>query len=382
MPAGTPREVAEILGAQRTAFRDATVDYLLRRLPRLRRVAPLRQRRRAEALTERAVSLVARSPRGLLRGEDAAALERAGRANRRLGVPLRVYPVLAQALKAGLRAAFTAAGEPYTAAARDAEALAEAACASLARGAYAADLAGVPAATAGEVITVEHPTRTITALTVDTGAPVPRLAGQRLPATTPLAGGEWAPLSPAGAPDDSGQLTFFLHRATHPVYRRLADARVGDQVLLGEPEGGLSVPAGPAPATIVALDEGYAAARALVFELLGSEEPPETHLIIETRYPGEHVELARLEALATAASWLSVTAVSREEADPWWLAARESGGHVRRGAAAVAAVIDSPAVADRAVRLIGPAALAEPAARDLRAAGVRDLEVAAWADPA
>ncbi|WP_304325048.1 hypothetical protein [Corynebacterium frankenforstense] len=316
----------------------------------------------------------------VLSDEVAARLAAVARAERRHGLPAARYAAQATALRAGLRAALKAAGAHYTLAAARAEDLAEVCCAHMADADLADARAGVPAASSGQVISVERPARRIAVISVDTGLPVAYTPGQRLPTTATYTPGVWVPLAPALPADAMGQLRFHLDLSADCPVHDLGRARVGDQWVFGRPEGGLRLnPADPRPVTMIAHGTGWAPLRALVTALLSARTRPEVHVVLHAEYPGELYDLPALAALAAATSWLTVTATAAHPADAWWVHSAVALPADGSGVGAVTTVAEPvEAAGDLTGHRVIVAGLPEAAAASAaaaRAAGAADVQV-------
>lgn len=258
---------------------------------------------------------------------------------RRLAVPAESYEELIEPLGAALRYVFWIEDPEAVAATHEsmAEKLRE-----MAAAAREADLAGIPPATAAQVIGVrpvagrpgaegveDNKGTSVGGAGADGGwavyleAPVPLdyAAGQTLPVlaggavpATPAASGsgpasapeaepEWLELAPAIPANDFGQVVFFLPPGTPAP-------ETGQLWTLGHPRGAALLPNTLAtdggPASLDGTGERLAAARAEVFalaeKLQNSEASPRVELVVDetgAKEPG-------LTALAETADWLEV----------------------------------------------------------------------------
>ena len=164
-----------------------------------------------------------------------------------------------------------------------------------------ADYAGVPAATAAQVTSVAHHGE-VQVVRLEAGTPVPYSPGQVIPVMSPKRPGEWTGLVPALPSNPLGQLEFHVP-GDIPL-------EPGDWLTLGAARGGLRE-AVDKQLLLVAAEGGFAAAKALVFHCLEQPDPPEVHLVIGAREPGEWYDTAALEALAKAQNWLDITWVAQ-----------------------------------------------------------------------
>ena len=164
-----------------------------------------------------------------------------------------------------------------------------------------ADYAGVPAATAAQVTSVEH-RGGVQVVRLEAGTPVPYSPGQVIPVMPPNRPGEWTGLVPALPSNPLGQLEFHV-----PGEMQL---QPGDWLTLGAARGGVHEIAGR-QLLLVATEHGFAAAKALVFHYLEQPEPPEVHLVVGANEPEGFYDTTALDALAKAQDWLDVTWIAQ-----------------------------------------------------------------------
>ena len=160
-----------------------------------------------------------------------------------------------------------------------------------------ADFAGVPAATAAQVTSVEHRGE-VQVVRLEAGTPVPYAPGQVIPVMSPNRPGEWTGLVPALPSNQLGQLEFHV-----PDEMQL---QPGDWLTLGAARGGVRGGV-DRQLLLVAAEGGFAAAKALVFHYLEQPDPPEVHLVVGADEPEGFYDTAALDALAKAQDWLDVT---------------------------------------------------------------------------
>ena len=163
-----------------------------------------------------------------------------------------------------------------------------------------ADYAGVPAATAAQVTSVARHGE-VQVVRLEAGTPVPYSPGQVIPVMSPKRPGEWTGLVPALPSNPLGQLEFHVPGGI-PL-------EPGDWLTLGAARGGLREVVDK-QLLLVAAEGGIAAAKALVFHCLEQPDPPEVHLVVGAREPGEWYDTAALDALAKAQNWLDITWVA------------------------------------------------------------------------
>ena len=243
-------------------------------------------------------------PPGVVRRLHAWALDL-----RRIGFPSAEFPTVAGMLAdvaefdTNARAVILAAAEEMRRAAAD------------------ADEAGIPAASAAQVMEVNRDgahrhgraskrgggDAGVRVVRLESGMPVDYLPGQVLPVMQVGRQGVWRGLAPAMPSNSLGQLEFHVDGEIDP--------KVGSYLTLGAARG-------PSPALdgkralIVASGSGLAAAKSLVFALLERETRPQVHLIVAAESPADFYDLPAFAVLAKAQDWLEVTrAVEHDTAD-------------------------------------------------------------------
>ncbi|MDO4911208.1 MAG: hypothetical protein Q3972_05645 [Corynebacterium sp.] len=171
------------------------------------------------------------------------------------------------------------------------------------------------------VVDVAKPCRRVSVVRLLAEQPIPYTAGQFLPYTrahefdgSPQ--GDWRFISAAIPPNDSGQLEFHLWHDLDDMDR----PHVGDRWILGPGMGNLYC-SGDRDILMIAADTGVAAAQAMILALSHFAHPPRVHLFYSATYPGELYDLRTLWHIAATSPWLSVTPVSTEKEDPWWVSA-------------------------------------------------------------
>lgn len=188
------------------------------------------------------------------------------------------------------------------------------------RAAAEADVAGIPAASAAQVMEISREAAHrhgrasrrgsgdtgVQVVRLESGMPVDYLPGQVLPVMQVGRQGVWRGLAPAMPSNSLGQLEFHVDGEVEP--------KVGSYLTLGAARG-------PSPALegqrglIVAAGSGLAAAKSLVFALLERETRPQVHLIIAADSPADFYDLPTFAALAKAQDWLEVTRAVEHDTD-------------------------------------------------------------------
>lgn len=217
---------------------------------------------------------------------------------RRTGFPSGEYPVAVEKLvhAAGLEGA-------------DAEVL-RGAGEVMMRAAERADVAGVAAAHAAQVTSVER-FGDVAVVRLESGTPLEYAPGQAVPVMG-SEHGVWRGLAPALPANSMGQLELHIdERAEH------MSVAVGDYLTVGAARGPVVEFAGGG-VLIVADGTGLAAAKALVFDVLDRDQRPQVHLVVGATRHEEVYDARTFAALSKAQPWLDVTwVVERGGAAEW-----------------------------------------------------------------
>ena len=206
---------------------------------------------------------------------------------RRTGFPAEEYPNAMQLLGDAIR---TVAGETGINSGSDTEDPTSALVAAgevMRKAASQADHAGVPAASAAQVTSVDVRDG-VQIVRLEAGTRIIYAPGETLPVMSPESPGVWTGLIPALPSNPFGQMEFHISTGTD-----LAVAP-GAWLTLGVARGGLQGFVDK-QVLLVAAGTGLAAAKALVFHWLECEERPDVH------------GRAALDALAGAQDWLDVS---------------------------------------------------------------------------
>lgn len=251
---------------------------------------------------------------GGVQGDVAKRLAQMGRDHRRHGFPPEVYPKFEASLVQGL-AVLGLTPHQHNVATRTISSV----CSIMRSAAQEADAAGTPPAHSAQVVAVDKPNRNTAVVRLESGMALDYRAGQHVPVTSQLTPGTWRPLTPAAPSDDSGQLTFHLALAGE-ASSMLAKAQPGDWWTLGMPAG--EPPQLDSETTLISFGTGWAGARALLLDALGSTLPSGLQVYAVAPSPGEHYDTefqANLQALVPG---LTLRHIVRDSQDPWLLGAR------------------------------------------------------------
>lgn len=335
-------ELAQTLRSRSRQVSEAWHARFLEAYPQAERMLPPGERM-PEILLRAAAAVLERSPGELRDNLRALALDL-----RRTGFPAEEYPATVQLLIDAFGSATEHDADLSDLS--DLSSLAEAA-EIMREAASLADHAGVPAATAARVTSVED-RGGVQVVRVEAGTPVIYSPGQVLPVMSSARPGEWTGLIPAIPSNPLGQLEFHIpgDLAVTP----------GEWLTLGAPRGGLR----DVVATqllVIAAEGGFAAAKALVFHYLDEPEPPAVHLVVGAGDDEGLYDTVALDALAATQGWLDVT----------WIVESRVGAPLEQ------VVAGAGMWWQREVIVCADAERASSLASSLEMAGARDVQVIA-----
>lgn len=143
--------------------------------------------------------------------------------------------------------------------------------------------------------------------------PLPYWSGQHVEVRTPHTPELWRALSPAIPFNEDGLVEFHV-RAVGPFSRAIVEGtQVGEQWVLANPYGDLQI-SGEKPVVMVAGSTGLAPVRAILLDLVQSEErPPKVQLFFGAQNPDELYEWKSLVAFEEAFDWLDVYLVVQND---------------------------------------------------------------------
>ncbi|MFW0793805.1 FAD-binding oxidoreductase [Gordonia sp. CPCC 205515] len=184
----------------------------------------------------------------------------------------------------------------------------------------AAETAPMPALWTARVVEKFRITRDLAVVRLVTTAPLRFAAGQYLEVHVPQRPRLWRNLSPSIPPNPAGELEFHVRAIPGGAMSGaiVAETRPDDVWTFSQMHGTLRVDPSR-PVLMIAGGTGLAPLRALLIDMARRADSPPTHLFYGMRYPGELYDLSVLRRLAATNPWLTVTAVSEETADPWWI---------------------------------------------------------------
>ncbi|SDS84506.1 hypothetical protein [Corynebacterium timonense] len=281
---GSFTELRDAVSRDRTALRRDFFAALAEQVPQARGIFSPGASEVPASLIDALLWLLRTSPEGVLRPDTTQRLRAFALDFRRFGFPAAAYEDFAAA------AARTLAPLGGSAA----ETLLDSAAEVMRREAEAADVAGIPAATAALVTSVD-PRGPVTVVRLEAGMGLGYQPGQYVPAMAAGHQGEWHNLAPALPANPFGQLEFHVTDEFSP--------QVGGYVTLGAargPELDLDDDAG---LLIVAEGTGAAAAKAIVFALAQRSHRPDTHLVLR----GDSYDDQVFSALAELHDWFRVS---------------------------------------------------------------------------
>lgn len=358
------RELGEHLRNHAEDYRDAVHRHFFATVAESRQVFALSMKDTHPSLAPALAWVLENVEDGGVRGDVAKRLAQMGRDHRRHGFPPEVYPKFEASLVQGL----TVLGltpHQHDVATRTISSV----CSIMRSAAQEADAAGTPPAHSAQVVAVDKPNRNTAVVRLESGMALDYRAGQHVPVTSQLTPGTWRPLTPAAPSDDSGQLTFHLALAGE-ASSMLAKAQPGDWWTLGMPAG--EPPQLDSETTLISFGTGWAGARALLLDALGSTLPSGLQVYAVAPSPGEHYETefqANLQALIPE---LTLRHIVRDSQDPWLLGARPLAAGFNPVVANEPMEPVLAAGTDRRFVLIGPADRIELARAALLDGGVSE----------
>ncbi len=358
------RELGEHLRNHAEDYRDAVHRHFFAAVAESRQVFALSMKDTHPSMAPALAWVLENVEDGGVRGDVAKRLAQMGRDHRRHGFPPEVYPKFEASLVQGLEV-LGLTPHQHDVATRTISSV----CSIMHDAAREADAAGLPPAHSAQVVAVDKPNRNTAVVRLESGMALDYRAGQHVPVTSQLTPGTWRLLTPAAPSDDSGQLTFHLALAGE-ASSMLAKAQPGDWWTLGMPAG--EPPQLDSETTLISFGTGWAGARALLLDALGSTLPSGLQVYAVAPSPGEHYDTefqANLQALVPE---LTLRHIVRDSQDPWLLGAQPpaAGFHP-----VVANEPMEPVLAagtDRRFVLIGPADRVELARAALLKGGVAE----------
>lgn len=358
------RELGEHLRNHAEDYRDAVHRHFFATVAESRQVFALSMKDTHPSLAPALAWVLENVEDGGVRGDVAKRLAQMGRDHRRHGFPPEVYPKFEASLVQGL-AVLGLTPHQHNVATRTISSV----CSIMRSAAQEADAAGTPPAHSAQVVAVDKPNRNTAVVRLESGMALDYRAGQHVPVTSQLTPGTWRPLTPAAPSDDSGQLTFHLALAGE-ASSMLAKAQPGDWWTLGMPAG--EPPQLDSETTLISFGTGWAGARALLLDALGSTLPSGLEVYAVAPSPGEHYETefqANLQALVPE---LTLRHIVRDSQDPWLLGARPLAAGFNPVVANEPMEPVLAAGTDRRFVLIGPADRIELARAALLDGGVSE----------
>lgn len=193
----------------------------------------------------------------------------------------------------------------------------------------AAQTATTPARWTATVAEKYRITRDLAVIRLVAQTPIGYKAGQYLEVQIPQWPHSWRNLSPAIPPNASGEIEFHVRAIQGGSVSTaiVSETRVGDVWSLSQAHGTLEV-VQDRELLMIAGGSGLAPLRAILIQMSKRVANPQTHLFYGMRYPGELYDLPVLRRIASTNPWLTVTAVSEEDTDPWWINAVAAPGQL------------------------------------------------------
>lgn len=260
-----------------------------------------------ESYLDRTVRFVLR---GITRGGEFASpqakfLVASGKDFRKFGVSAEHYAALESAL-------VEAAGEHIGVTKKLSDTI-NLGCSLLAYGALEDEEADRPATSAARVLEVLRPCDAIAVVRAQLDPPLPYWPGQHVEVRTPHTPQRWRTLSPAIPFNEDGLVEFHVRAVGKFSHAIVEDAQPGEQWVLANPYGDLQI-SGEKPVVMVAGSTGLAPVRAILLDLIQSEErPPMVQLFYGAQNPEELYEWKGLLGFEDAFDWLDVYLVVQED---------------------------------------------------------------------
>ena len=243
----------------------------------------------------------------------------------------------------------------------------------------AAQTAAQPARWTGEVVEKFRITRDISVVRLTAHEPLTFSAGQFVEVQIPQWPRIWRNLSPAIPPNPDGDLEFHVRAISGgSVSTSIArETAIGDVWTFAQSHGTLGVDY-DRPVLMVAGGTGLAPLRALLIEMSKRADAPKAHIFYGMRHPGELYDLPVLRRIASTNPWLTITAVSESNTDPWWLTARTTPEDlgIEHRIGRLDDVVSTPGRwNDRQVLIAGPAPMIASTRTQLIRAGVAESSI-------
>ncbi len=244
----------------------------------------------------------------------------------------------------------------------------------------AAERASGPAVTRAQVTEKFQISREHAVIRLVADHPLGYGPGQFLEVQIPQWPQEWRMLSPSIPASPVGEIEFHVRAVSGGTVSKsiVTESAVGDVWSIAQHHGALHVDSGVAT-TMIAGSTGLAPLRAILLALCTNVTNPPVHLYYGARHPGELYELSSLQRMTSLNPWLTVTAVTEEQHDPWWLTSIAKPGELGFthliGTLAEAVVHDAAATPgyweERDVLIAGSAQMIEATKRKLIIDGAR-----------
>jgi len=247
--------------------------------------------------------------------ETVELLAQLGRDHRKYGVTGYHYELAHRALSAEFAAQSGAAAAPNMAAAVDQTI-------GLITGVMseAADQAAGPAAVQARVTEKFQLSREHAVIRLVAESPLNYRPGQFVEVQIPQWPREWRMLSPSIPASPIGEVEFHVRAVPGGTVSKsiVLESQVDDVWSIAQHHGAMGVDP-DTPTTMIAGGTGLAPMRAILLGMCANVTNPPVHLYYGARHPGELYELSSLRRMASMNPWLTVTAVTEERDDPWWL---------------------------------------------------------------
>ncbi|MFH5211786.1 globin domain-containing protein [Antrihabitans spumae] len=173
----------------------------------------------------------------------------------------------------------------------------------------------------GTVVEHREILRNLAVVRLQLSEPMYYAAGQYLSVQIPSRPRMWRYLSPANPANEQGEIEFHVRGVSGGWVSPsiVGHVNVGDQWLVGSPLGSLGVPPHPTQDMLmVGCGTGIAPLRAQVMEMASRRNNPRVHVVVGGHHPCDLYDYATLWRLSQTNPWLTVTAVTENNDNPWW----------------------------------------------------------------
>lgn len=241
----------------------------------------------------------------------------------------------------------------------------------------AANAETTPAAWGATVLERREELRDVAIVRLQLDEPMEYAAGQYVSVQVPSRPRMWRYLSPAIPANKQGEIEFHVRGVTGGWVSPsiVGHTAVGERWAIGSPLGSLGIPTSGKDMLMIGSGTGIAPMRAQVMEMVQRSDNPDVHVFIAGHRPCDLYDLATLWHLSVIHPWLTITAVSEHDDNPWWY---EPGmplpGLENRLTGQIGKIVaDSMAWAGRDVQIAGSPSMVQTTKFRLMSAGATNI---------